>query len=197
MALLNSPAGNPLSGKALDYAAESFKITEAGRARSLLDMLGEVNAQITEGVPADLLKRKQDNLNRQQEIAEQLTGISLSGDQKQKPADLEKELDKLQTEFDEIENQIRAGSPRYAELTGGQPLTLAETQQKVLDEGTVLLEYSLGANTSYLFAVAASGVSLFKLPARSSIDKLATDFRAPLIPPKLQRRIVGIDVAEP
>ena len=193
-ALLNSPTGNPLSGKALDYAAESFKITEAGRARSLLDMLGEVNAQITEGVPADLLKRKQDNLNRQQEIAEQLTGISLSGDQKQKPADLEKELDKLQTEFDEIENQIRAGSPRYAALTGAQPLTLAETQQKVLDDGTVLLEYSLGNDTSYAFVVTQSGVSLFKLPPRSNIDKLATDFRAQLIPPKLQRRIVGIDV---
>ncbi|PYS60650.1 MAG: hypothetical protein DMF76_13275 [Acidobacteria bacterium] len=193
-ALLNSPAGNALSGKALDYAAESFKITEAGRARSLLDMLGEVNAQITEGVPADLLKRKQDNLARQQEIAEQLTGISLSGDQKQKPADLEKELDKLQTEFDEIENQIRAGSPRYAALTGAQPLTLAETQQKVLDDGTVLLEYSLGNDTSYAFAVTQSGVSLFKLPPRSNIDKLATDFRAQLIPPKLQRRIVGIDV---
>ena len=194
MALLNSPAGSALSSKALDYAAESFKITEAGRARSLLDMLGEVNAQITEGVPADLLKRKQDNLARQQEIAEQLTGISLSGDQKQKPAELEKELDKLQTEFDEIENQIRAGSPRHAALTGAQPLTLAETQQKVLDDGTVLLEYSLGNDTSYAFAVTQSGVSLFKLPPRSNIDKLATDFRAQLIPPKLQRRIVGIDV---
>jgi len=198
MALLNSPAGSALTGKALDYAAESFKITEAGRARSLLDMLSEVNAQITEGVPADLLKRKQDNLNRQQEIAEQLTGISLSGDQKQKPADLEKELDKLQTEFDEIENQIRAGSPRYAALTGAQPLTLGETQQKVLDDGTVLVEYSLGNDTSYAFAVSPSAVSLFKLPPRSNIDKLATDFRAQLIPPKLQRRIVGIDVvAEP
>ncbi|PYS62270.1 MAG: hypothetical protein DMF74_13805 [Acidobacteria bacterium] len=198
MALLNSPAGNPLSGKALDYVAESFKITEAGRARSLLDMLGEVNAQITEGVPADLLKRKQDNLARQQEIAEQLTGISLSGDQKQKPADLEKELDKLQTEFDEIENQIRAGSPRYAALTGAQPLTLSETQQKVLDDATVLVEYSLGNDASYAFAVSPSGVSLFKLPPRANMDKLATDFRAQLIPPKLQRRIVGIDVvAEP
>src|SRR5205814_489718 len=29
---------------------------------------------------------------------------------------------------------------------------------------------------------------------RSDVDKLATDFRASLIPPKLQRRIVGIDV---
>src|SRR3989440_3138720 len=194
MALLISPAGNALTGKALDYAAESFKITEAGRARSLLDMLGEVNAQITEGVPADLLKRKQDNLARQQEIAEQLTGISLSGDQKQKPDELEKELDKLQTEFDEIENQIRAGSPRYAALTAAQPMSLAEVQQKVLDDGTVLLEYALGNDSSYMFALTRSGVSLYKLPRRSNVDKLATDFRAQLIPPKLQRRIVGIDV---
>src|SRR5205823_1819737 len=29
---------------------------------------------------------------------------------------------------------------------------------------------------------------------RSNLEKLATDFRAQLIPPKLQRRIVGIDV---
>jgi CHAT domain-containing protein len=187
--------GSALSGKALDYAAESFRVTEAGRARSLLDMLGEVNAQITEGVPADLLKRKQDNLDRQQAIAEQLTGIALSGDQKQKPSDLENELDKLQTDFDDIENQIRTASPRYAALTATQPLSLADAQQKVLDDGTVLLEYALGNDASYLFAVARSGVSLFKLPRRSDVGKLATDFRAQLIPPKLQRRIVGIDVA--
>src|SRR6266550_1948419 len=159
MALLNSPSSGALSGKSLDYAAESFRITEAGRARSLLDMLGEVNAQITEGVPADLLKKKQDNLDRQQQIAEQLTGIALSGDQKQKPSDLESELDKLQTEFDQIENQIRTASPKYAALTGAQPLSLADVQQKVLDDGTVLLEYSLGKESSYLFAVSRASVS--------------------------------------
>jgi len=190
-----SGSSGALTGKALDYAAESFRITEAGRARSLLDMLGEVHAQITEGVPPDLLKRKQDNLDRQQQIAEQLTGIALTGDSKDKPSDLEKELDKLQTEFDELENQIRTASPRYAALTGTQPLSLADVQQKVLDDGTVLLEYALGSDTSYLFAVTKSGVSLYKLPRRGDVDKLATDFRAQLIPPKLQRRIVGIDVA--
>jgi CHAT domain-containing protein/tetratricopeptide (TPR) repeat protein len=195
MALMNSSGGGALSGKGLDYAAESFRITEAGRARSLLDMLGEVNAQITEGVPADLLKRKQDNLDRQQQIAEQLTGIALSGDQKQKPSDLESELDKLQTEFDQIENQIRTASPKYAALTGNQPLALVDVQQKVLDDGTVLLEYALGNDSSFEFAVTRAGVSLYKLPRRSDIDKLATDFRAQLIPPKLQRRLVGIDVA--
>ncbi|HYX27849.1 MAG TPA: CHAT domain-containing tetratricopeptide repeat protein [Pyrinomonadaceae bacterium] len=195
MALMSASGNASLSSKALDYGAESFRIAEAGRARSLLDMLGEVKAQITEGVPADLLKKKQDNLDRQQQIAEQLTGIALSGDEKQKPSDLENELDKLQTEFDQIENQIRTASPKYAALTGGQPLSLTEVQQKVLDDNTVLLEYALGADNSYLFAVTKSGVSLYKLPRRADVEQLATNFRAQLIPPKLQRRIVGIDVA--
>ncbi len=195
IALANSASAGALSGKALDYAAESFRIAEAGRARSLLDMLGEVHAQITEGIPADLLKKKQDNLDRQQAIAEQLTGIALTGNDKQKPSDLEEELDKLQTEFDQIENQIRTASPKYAALTALQPLSLADVQQKVLDDNTALLEYALGSDASYLFAVNRAGVSLFKLARRSDIDKLATDFRSSLIPPKLQRRIVGIDVA--
>jgi len=97
-------------------------------------------------------------------------------------------------EFDEIENQIRTASPKYAALTAAQPVSLADIQQKVLDDHTALLEYSLGNDQSYLWVVTRSGVALFKLPARSTIEKLATDFRAQLIPSKLQRRIVGIDV---
>ncbi|MFY9618516.1 MAG: CHAT domain-containing protein [Pyrinomonadaceae bacterium] len=196
MALTSSPAGQPLSGKALEYASEALRISEQARARSLLDMLAEVNAQITAWVPADLLKRKQENLNRQQEIAAQLTGVSVAIDQKAKPSDLEKELETLQTEFDQIENQIRTASPRYASLTATQPSSLTDIQQKVLDDNTVLLEYALGNDASYLFAVTRAGLSVFKLPAKTEINKLATDFRAQLIPAKLQRRLIGIDVAD-
>ncbi len=196
MALMNNSAGGALSGKSLEYAAEALRISEEGRARSLLDMLAETNAQITEGVPPELFKRKQDNLDRQQEIAAQLTGITVSSDQKTKPSDLEKELDQLQKDADEIENQIRTASPRYASLTAAQPLSLADIQQKVLDDKTVLFEYALGNDASYLFVVTQTSASLFKLPSKVEVSKLATDFRAQLIPPKLQRRIVGIDVAE-
>ncbi|HBB86988.1 MAG TPA: hypothetical protein DC047_05180 [Blastocatellia bacterium] len=196
ISLLTAPAGSgPLSGKALDYAAEAFKVSEQSRARSLLDLLSESGTSITEGIPAELLKRKQDNLDRQQEIAEDLLGVNLNPDQqKKKPSELEAELEKLQTDFDDIENQIRTASPRYASLTGGQPLSLADVQQRVLDDQTFLLEYSLQSDASYLWAVSKSGVSLYKLPARPVVEKLATDLRAQLIPTKLQRRIVGIDV---
>src|SRR5215217_198319 len=198
LALATSPsATDPLSGKALEYASEAFRINEQSRARSLLDMLNETGAAITEGVPADLLKRKQDNLDRQQDIADILTGVNISTEEiKKKPSELDADLEKLQAEFEEIENQIRIASPRYATLTANKPLSLAEVQQNVLDDQTVLVEYALQADDSYLFAVSKSAVNLFKLPPRSNIDKLAMDLRAHLIPSKLQRRIVGIDVAE-
>jgi CHAT domain-containing protein len=52
----------------------------------------------------------------------------------------------------------------------------------------------LGSEASYLWAITKSSASIYKLPARSTIEKLSTDLRAQLIPAKLQRRIVGIDV---
>lgn len=195
--LSGSAAGAPLSGKALDYASEAFRINEQSRARSLLDLLSETDASITEGVPAELLKRKQENLDKQQDIADILTGVNVSNEElKKKPAELDADLEKLQAEYEEIENQIRTASPRYAALTANKPLTLAEVQQNVLDDKTMLVEYSLQPDDSYLFAVSKDAVSLFKLPSRANIEKLAMDLRAQLIPSKLQRRIVGIDVAE-
>src|ERR1700754_3823081 len=199
MALLTAgSAGAPLSGKALEYASEAFRINEQARARSLLDLLSETNAAITEGVPAELLKRKQDNLDRQQDIADVLTGINVSTEElKSKPAELDAELEKLQTEYEEIENQIRTASPRYATLTANKPLGLAEVQQQVLDDQTVLLEYALQNDASYLWVTSNSAVGLYKLPGRASVEKQAMDLRAQLVPSKLQRRIVGIDVLEP
>jgi len=195
-ALMTATAGSPLSGAALTDAAEAFKIVEQSRARSLLDMLGESNVNITEGVPADLLKRKQDNLNRQQEIAQEMAGVGGTEEGKKKSdSALEAELSQLSTDYDSIENQIRAASPKYASLTLPQPLTLAEVQQQVLDEQTALLEYTLGAKDSYLWVITQSGAALYRLPARTVVDQQALELRAQIIPEKFRTPIAGINTA--
>jgi CHAT domain-containing protein/tetratricopeptide (TPR) repeat protein len=194
-ALMNAQSGTPLSGPALNDAAEAFKIAEQSRARSLLDMLSETGVNLTEGVPADLLKRKGEIQARQQEIAEALTGASFSEETNKKSnTDLEKELDALTVELDGIETQIHAASPRYASLTKPQPLTLAEVQQQVIDDNTTLLEYGLGQQASYLWAVTKTSVSLFKLPARAEIDNQAIAARVQMIPEKLRAPIAGINL---
>lgn len=206
-ALISAAGGGTLQGPALNDAAEAFRITEQGRARSLLDMLAETGVDLTEGVPADLLKRRQDNLSRQQEIADVLTGATISEDaQTKKNEDLEAELAQLETEFDSIENQIRAASPRYAALTLPQPLSVAEVQQQVLDDDTVLLEYSLGEKNSYLWVVGKNNLALYLLPSRSAIEKQAVALRdqilsgrksSPIVAPSAARGLGLSDAAVP
>lgn len=187
----------PLTGSTLMLANAGYAAVEQGRARSLLDMLSESWLGITEGVPADLLKRREEIIDKQQEIAQLLMGITEpSRTPLQSVPDLESELERLSAEYDAVENSIRTQSLRYASLAVAQPLTLSEVQQKVLDDGTVMLVYNLGASNSYLWVVSRSGVALARLPARDVINSQATAIRAQLIPTSLRRAIVGIDPPE-
>jgi CHAT domain-containing protein/tetratricopeptide (TPR) repeat protein len=189
----------PLAGRQLAYAAEAFRAAEQGRARALLDLIGEARAEITEGVPADLLARRADNLARQQEIADLLRGVSSPGaaaTPQQTVAKLEAELEKLSVENSALENQIRVASPRYSALVRTQPLSLAEVQRQVLDDGTALVEYSLGHERSYLFAVTTAGITLQRLPARTVIEAQVMELRKQLVPAGARRSIAGIDTAD-
>ncbi len=56
-------------------------------------------------------------------------------------AELDQKRQILLGQYEDIQAQIRATSPRYAALTQPQPLTLAEIQQQILDENTILLQY--------------------------------------------------------
>jgi CHAT domain-containing protein/tetratricopeptide (TPR) repeat protein len=189
----NDPTAS--TGSSLRFTAEGFRIAEQGRARSLLDVLADGHAVISAGVPPDLIKSRSENLANQQLIGAQLTGVSIAGETpKQTFTELEAELERLAAEFESLENQIKAASPRLNSLVHTRSLTLEEVQRRVLDDETALLEYSLGEQSSYLWVITRQNAAVFKLPAGSTMDQLAMDLRAQLIPPRLQRRNVGVDV---
>jgi hypothetical protein len=74
-----------------------------------------------------------------------------------------KELDALATELEQVQGRIRDTSPQYAALTHPVPLTLSEIQTKVLDDDTVLLEYALGSEKSFVWAVTTTSMDVFEL----------------------------------
>src|SRR5439155_18553054 len=67
----------------------------------------------------------------------------------------------------------RQSSPRYAALTQPAPLGLKQIQAEVLDPDTLLLEYSLGEERSYLWAVTPTSIKSFELPRRAEIEAAA------------------------
>jgi len=197
LASAGTQAGEPLKGTALELAAEAFEIVEAGRARSLLDLLSETGSSVTADVPANLLQIKKENLSRQEEVVAQLKGTDPSGEEpKDSLEKLETRLDELQTEYDGIENRIRAASPRYASLTSTRPLKLADVQRQVLDPETALLEYSLGEEASYLWVVTRDEVRLFKLPPRSVLSDEVEEMRRQMVPASQNTSILELTSPE-
>ncbi len=195
MALMTAdPSSASLEGIAQTYAATALQAVEQGRARALLDLLGETRVELTDGIAPALLQQKARIQARQLEIAASINGVRL-GDELTLPAAaaLEAESDKLELQYISVEKQIRASSPRYAALTRPQPLTVSEIQQGVLDDDTVLLEYNLGDENSYLWVVTRGGLKLFKLPARSLVEAKAQEFRSQLIPASLRRPLSSAD----
>ncbi len=156
----------------IGYDVKAVQASERARARSLLETLAEANVDIRQGVDPTLLERER---SVQQLIAgksERLTRIS--NDKKleaQKPA-AEKEVNELVAQYQEVKAQIRVKSPRYAALTQPVPSNLQEIQQ-LLDKDTVLLEYALGEERSYLWLVTPQSLKSYELPKHAQIEETA------------------------
>jgi CHAT domain-containing protein len=154
-------------------SAQAVETFERARARGLLDLLGELNAGIRQGVAPALL----DQERSLRELIDAKTGRQfklLSGKHtEQQAVAAESETRSILAQYQELESRIRAESPRYAALTHPQPLSLAEIQKEALDGDTVLLEYALGGERSYLWAVTRDRIEAFTLPKRAEIESAA------------------------
>lgn len=155
------------------YSAAALRASERARARSLLELLTEARADIRHGVDPGLLERErklQQQLNAKERYRAQLLTGKLQAEQ---AAALRKEIEELLTQHQEVQAQIRAKSPRYAALTQPVPLSAQEIQKEVLDEDTLLLDYALGEERSFLWAVTPATITSYELPKRSEIEGAA------------------------
>lgn len=151
------------------YRALAFEAGERSKARGLLDLLAEGRIDLSQGIDPDLRARDADLSSR------------LSGAQRRLRAEADPEkFKKLQVEVRNLENQrqqldleIRTRNPRYAGVQYPVPLKLQEIRERILDDRTALLEYSLGAERSDLFVITRKQILVFPLPAAHEIaDKV-------------------------
>jgi CHAT domain-containing protein/Tfp pilus assembly protein PilF len=147
----------------------ALQINERARARALLDTLAESKADIRQGVDARLVGRE--SALQQQLNAKAFQQIQLHArpDNKAPAKVIDEEVESLTDELQQVKTEIKLSSPHYAALTQPQPLSLKQIQSEVLDHDTLLLEYSLGKEQSYLWAVTPNSVNSYELPGRAEI----------------------------
>jgi CHAT domain-containing protein/tetratricopeptide (TPR) repeat protein len=155
------------------FDAAALQASEKGRARSLLELLAETRAEIREGTDPILVERERSLRQMISDKAERQVRL-LSGKHTEAQAtEAAKAIDELTDEYEQTQARIRQTSPRYAALMQPVPLSLKEIQTEVLDQETLLLEYALGEEKSFLWAVTPTSISSFELPKRAEIESAA------------------------
>ena len=148
---------------------EAFAVSEKARARSFHELLLEARTNFRKGVAPELLsKEKQLNetLNEKAQHHVQL----LSAKRIDEAAEASRHVDALVSELTNVRDQIRRASPQLATLELPELLSLNEVQKRVLDDDTILLEYVLGDDRSYVWVVTKTTDFVYELSSRSEIE---------------------------
>jgi CHAT domain-containing protein/Tfp pilus assembly protein PilF len=159
------------------WDVRAFEASEKARARSLLDLLTESRVDFAKDADPKLAAEERAS---QQSIHAKTLELEKADPGGGEPAKLRNEIADLSAEHDRIEAAIREASTRRAPLFAPEPLTLRQIQTRVLDGQSLLLEYSLGEDRSYIFAVSSSGFSVHDAPKRSEIESAARDVASEL-----------------
>lgn len=155
------------------FTGRAFETSERARARSLIEMLSESGIEIREGVDPELSARERELLEQiNDKTAEQIRLLSGKPSEAQ-TSEIVAGIDALTAQFRDVQREIRSRSPRYAHLVQPEPLSAGEIQKTTIDSATLLLEYALGEESSYLWAVDRNSLRGYALPRRSMVEDLA------------------------
>ena len=162
------------------FAEQALVMSDQGRARLLLDLIKESEADLRKGAPNELLARDRELRGLIQKQSQYLVNLKMSKETVE-VKEVEDELLQLNTEYQQVEAQLRDQNPRALALTRFEPISLQEIQNEIGDNNTMLLEFSLGEEASYLFVVTSNSFQYFQLPDRKTladasieVNKLAT-----------------------
>ncbi|MFL6212790.1 MAG: CHAT domain-containing tetratricopeptide repeat protein [Blastocatellia bacterium] len=159
---------DPLSG----YDAEALEVSERARGRSLLDLLQEGRVDIRQHADPVLLQRERELRQLLNAKAERQIALLSHNHTEEQAAAMKDEIADLNFAYEEALTQIRANSPHYAALTQPSNFRFSDLQQ-TLNEDVLLLEYMLGDERSYLWAVSSRSIASYELPGRAKIEAAA------------------------
>ncbi len=157
-----------------DLAVLAFETSELGRARSLSELLRETAINQVPGLEDSLAQ--QERVLRQSLFVNENSRVALLGTKYRK-----EELEALETKHRELEAQysqivdiIRARFPLYEQLVRPRGWNISQIQEQVIaDDETVLLEYSLGPEKSYVWAVTRESIKSYEIAGEDQIVESA------------------------
>jgi CHAT domain-containing protein/predicted negative regulator of RcsB-dependent stress response len=168
--LMRLHAARPAQG----FAARAFEASELARARSLAQLLRATQTNLLPGLDPELAAREKMLRQSLRMKEDQRFALLAKAGKNEELAELEAAMAGLQAEYRQVSNTIRASYPTFEQLTRPAAWDLKRIQEEViLDDQTVLLEYSLGADGSRVWVVTRDYIKTYDLPAQTDIEASA------------------------
>ena len=156
------------------FAAEALAVSERARARLLVDLVTQVRSTPRSGVADELLERERRLSGLLRNQAEYR--MSLSSNQTAELAEVDDEVVQLKIQHQEVLARLSEQQPHLFSLEQAPPVDLQRIQNELRGGDTMLLEYSLGKTSSYLWAVTADSIRFYELPAGEAIEEAAREY---------------------
>ncbi len=169
--LMEQHAAEPEGG----HEREALAMSEQVQARTLLDALHAGGGGRGSSASPELLERRRSLRRRLNARAAQQARQGVEA----RVETLGREMESILAELDGVEAEIRRQDPGYAALSEPPGVSAAQIAG-LLDPDTLLLEYALGEERSFLWTVGARGLSSHVLPPREEVEGLARQVHADL-----------------
>ncbi len=161
-----------------DYMIRAFKAVEESRVRSILESITATSILPSlDAVPAIAIRENEIRILLDTK-SNLLTDQLMSRGGASETEKLTNEIAELENELDLVRAELKQTSPVYSAIKDPPPFDVEDFQRNVLDEGSVLLEFFLGKEESYLWVVDKREVVAFVLPPRDEIEKRVEGLRS-------------------
>ena len=152
-----------------DFAAQALVVGELSRARLLLDLVTQSSANIREGAAKELLDKERELRGLFRAQAEYRMNLGSNPKDTAEFTEVDGQLVQLKADYQRVEAQLRQQNPYLSSLEQFEPLSLEQIQKELPDD-TILLEYALGDEHSYLLAVTHNSIDIHELTKRQLIE---------------------------
>lgn len=189
----------------LSWIQEAFRVAQRGKARGLLDALGEAQREVAARLVPDLAKRERELWAAVAEVDARLGVLArelpelkrsfalsaegtlpegarrLVAEREREQADLRSRLNGLTREQRGLAREIRRNYPGYAVLTQAGALTAEEARERLVGPESALLEYLCSEREVLLFCITASDFEAYRLPVEmGDLEQMIRELRAAL-----------------
>ncbi len=154
------------------YPRQALEVSEQARSRALLEALSRTENDRGSSGQSPLVANEAALRRQIEQKAESLERVEGGGFSKRQREKLEEELDQLLETYKEVRSGITKTNPHYWSLLAPRPFGAAE-QREIIDDDTLFLEFFLGKERSFVWALTSNSIDVFQLPAAEEINTSA------------------------